>query len=189
MRRKERKDVGNKLVVEERHNHWRSTAPAAIGTAETTRTPGKGKDKKTGVASSKTPDPPKQGEQLPCYFHNQKHHAGREGCSNGKDVCGFAHTFVSRAAFDQMTRPTARAKGEGRDASRSQRAKAEKGKISAQRPLNNPTGGPDYCRRHLDGYCSYGETCKWTHPSQRTINKLRKEVMNSATKSPPVAST
>ncbi len=183
------KMMENKLVVEERHKNWRSTAPAAIGTAETTRTPGKGKDKKTGVANSKTPDPPTQGEKLPCFFHNEKHHAAGEGCSKGKDACGFAHTFVSRAAFDLMTRPMARAKGEGRDASRSQRAKAEKGNISAQIPLTNPTGGPDYCRRYLDGYCRYGDKCKWTHPSQRTINKLRKEATNAATKTPPVGST
>ncbi len=180
--------MDNKLVVEERHKHWRSTAPAAISTAETTRTPGKGKDKKTGVASSKTPDPPRQGEKLPCYFHNERHHAGGDGCSKGKDVCGFAHTFVTRAAFERMTRPTIRAKGEGRDASRSQRAKAERGKNSAQIATANPSG-PDYCRRFIDGYCSYGETCKWTHPPQKVVDKLRKDATANANKLPPVASS
>ncbi len=179
----------DKAIVAERHKNWRSNATAAISVSETPKAAAKPKEHKSGVANSKTPELPKQGEKLPCFFHNERHHAGGEGCSKGKDVCGFAHIFVSRAVFEQMTRPSARTKGEGREASRNQRTKAERGKNSAHVPAA-ATQNPDCCRIFVEaGHCSYGDKCRWTHPPPNVVEKLRKEATAAAKKLPPVAAT
>ncbi len=179
----------DKAIVAERHKNWRSNLTAAISTAETPKAAAKpSRDKKTGVAKSKTPELPKQGEKLPCYFHNEKHHAGGVGCSKGKGVCGYAHVFVSRPVFDQMTRPSARNKGEGRETSRNQKPKTERGKTPAYVPATGPQQ-PDYRRRFVEtGQCSYGEKCTWTHPPPKVVEKLRTEAAAAKT-TPPVAAT
>ena len=142
-------------------------APAMVATATENRRPrsnapkGDAKSNQTGTAANGA-------EKLPCWFHNNAHYTGGQGCNRGKDCPRDHSRYVSKADFENMVRPGTRSQSQTPAQPKGDGKGAGKGNEHGRKPRLI------YCRDYLLGKCNRAN-CKWPHWDQETVDAKEKE--------------